>query len=133
MTTTTVPGGLNLAALGAAIDAALTAPEPVAPEPPPITIPQAIVAPVTLEQAIEEVVEKFLTGNAKATQAKREALTRALAETLMALPVYEVLSVYGHIPVDQIDLGNAIIGVDANGCLESIVLSDGGYVTWDFA
>lgn len=90
-----------------------------------------IVAPRDLEEAIAAVVEEHLTGKGQAADDKRKKLVDALATELMGLPVHQVYVPEARVEVDVIQLGNASIGVDANGDLVEVTV-DRAYVCWDF-
>lgn len=116
---------MNLTALGAAVDAALTAP---AAE--PVTMPRAEPEPSVME-VITTAVEKVLTGNHKATIEKRKTLIATLAQGLVDLPVYGIELDNARVPIGEaIELGNALIEVDGYGNASRITV-DGGAPIFD--
>lgn len=134
MTTMTMPADIDMAAMSAAVNAALAAadqPQPApAPKQPNFHIPKVEAHP-TLMQSIVAAVEKVLTGNHKATVAKRKALIDALATELVNAPLYGVEVDGANLPIgDPIDLGNARIEVDGHGRAVSITV-DSGTPIWD--
>jgi hypothetical protein len=106
---------------------------PPTPEPesrPSFPVPQVEAAP-TLVEAIEAAVNKVLTGNHKATVAKRTALIAELTTNLANVPVYGIELDGARMPIgDGIDLDNAFIELDGYGRASRITV-DAGTPIWD--
>ena len=121
MTTMTAPPTMDLAALGAAIDAAMAEPEPP---------PEPVEPHPTMMEAITAAVEEVLTGNHKATVEKRKALIATLAVKLVNVPIYGIEIDGARLPIGEpIELDNASIEVDGYGCAVSVWAK--GTPLWD--
>lgn len=108
---------------------------PRQPAPPPekrptFPVTQVEAAP-TLVEAIEAAVSKVLTGNHKATVAKRQALIDELSQRLAEVPVYGIELEGARVAIgDEIDLDNAVIAVDGYGRATCITV-DAGTPVWE--
>lgn len=105
-------------------------PQPPADKQPVFDIPRREAHPAVME-AITEVVENVLTGNAKGADERRKALIAALGTALADLPVYGIDVEYARVPIGEVlDLGNAVIELDGYGHAARILV-DGGTALWD--
>jgi len=129
--TMTAPAGLDMAALGSAVDAALAEARQPDPPPPKIEPPRQIVAPASLEWAIEAVLEAEKVYPTARTADKRKSLVAALAEHIMALPIYGVELVHARAEIGEpIGLDNAVVYLDGYGNAASIYF-DAAYPVWE--
>jgi hypothetical protein len=109
---------------------AVPAPAPKPENRPTFALTQVEAAP-TLAEAIEAAVNKVLTGNHKATVAKRQALIDELNQSLANVPVYGIELDGARVAIgDEIDLDNAVIAVDGYGRATCITV-DAGIPIWN--
>ena len=133
MSTMLAPVEFDLAALGASVHAALAKTEQPPPSPPKVEAPRQIIAPATLEEAIDETLDlaKVSPGEGPKAKAKRKTIAQALAAKIMALPVYEVELADARAEIgDPVGFDNATVFTDGSGRATRIVF-DASYVLWD--